>query len=176
MLDGQFRRQGHKVLLTLDNFAAHENLSYQPTNIRLKYFEPNMTSFVQPLDQGIIWCFKAHYHKAFCLQAIELNDAGADDIYKIKLLETMFIVKEAWDAVSPETIKNCWKHADIQQQAVRFLFQTCPSLIFSDLDLNLAMVLPQPVRLCHDLTHHPVTQVHGQLSSPLPKSMMLLCQ
>ena len=54
MLDGQFRWQNRKVLLTLDNFAAHKNLSYQPTNIRLEYFLPNMTSFVQPLDQGII--------------------------------------------------------------------------------------------------------------------------
>ena len=115
MLDGQFRRQGRKVLLTLDNFTAHKNLSYQPTNIRLEYFKPNMTSFVQPLDQGIIQCFKAHYCKAFCLWAIELNDAGANDIYKINLLEAILIAKEAWDAVSPETIKNCWKHADIQQ-------------------------------------------------------------
>ena len=39
----------------------------------------------------------------------------ADDIYKINLLEAMLIAKEAWDAVSPETIGNCWKHADIQQ-------------------------------------------------------------
>ena len=73
-----------------------------------------MTSFVQPLDQGIIRCFKAHYRKAFCLRAIEFDDAGADDIYKIKLLEAMLIAKEAWDTVSPETIKNCWKHTDIQ--------------------------------------------------------------
>ena len=115
MSDGQFQRQGCKVLLTLNNFTAHENLSYQPTNIRLKYSKPNMTSFVQLLDQGIIRCFKVHYHKAFCLQAIELNDAGVNNIYKINLFEAMLMVKEAWDAVSPETIKNCWKHTDIQQ-------------------------------------------------------------
>ena len=53
---------------------------------------------------------------------------GADDIYKINLLEAMLMVKEAWDAVSLETIKNCWTHADIQQLALQFFFQTNPRL------------------------------------------------
>ncbi|KAF9220328.1 hypothetical protein BS17DRAFT_769405 [Gyrodon lividus] len=55
-----------------------------------------MTSFVQPLDAGIICCFKAHYHHAFCLHADELDEAGDTDIYKINLLEVMLMVKEAW--------------------------------------------------------------------------------
>ncbi|KIJ08822.1 hypothetical protein PAXINDRAFT_34512, partial [Paxillus involutus ATCC 200175] len=82
-----------------------------PTNICIEFFEPNMTSFVQPLDAGIIRCFKAHYRRAFCLRAVELDEAGDTDIYKINLLEVMLMVKEAWAEVSAETIKNCWQHA-----------------------------------------------------------------
>jgi hypothetical protein len=74
-------------------------------------FEPNMTSFVQPLDAGIIRCFKAHYRRAFCLHAIDLDEAGEDDIYKVNLLEVLLMAKEAWASVSAETIKNCWNHA-----------------------------------------------------------------
>ena len=70
-----------------------------------------MTSFVQPLDAGVIRCFKAHYYHAFCRRAIELDDAGEDDIYKITLLEAMLMVKDAWAAIMPATISNCWKHA-----------------------------------------------------------------
>lgn len=72
-----------------------------------------MTSFVQPLDAGIIRTFKAHYRRKFCLRAIELDEAGEDDIYKINLREVMLLAKDAWAAVKPETISNCWRHMKI---------------------------------------------------------------
>ena len=90
-------------------------IAYQPTNIELIYFEPNLTPYVQPLDAGIIRCFKAHYRKAFCACAIDMDDAGEEDIYKINLLEDMLMARQAWDAVSPETIANCWRHTVITQ-------------------------------------------------------------
>ena len=97
----------------MDNFSGHK-IQYKPQNIHIECFEPNMPSFVQLLDSGIIWCFKAHYWKAFCLCALNLDEAGSDDIYKINLLEVMLLAKAAWDAVSAETIANCWNHSGIQ--------------------------------------------------------------
>lgn len=100
--------------MMLDNFLGHD-ISYKPTNIELIHFEPNLTPYVQPLDAGIIHCVKAHYRKAFCLRAVELDEAGEEDIYKINLLQVMLMVREAWDAVTPETIANCWKHTKISE-------------------------------------------------------------
>ncbi|KIK80311.1 hypothetical protein PAXRUDRAFT_158989 [Paxillus rubicundulus Ve08.2h10] len=37
-----------------------------------------------------------------------------EDIYKIDLLEALILAKKAWDEVSPETIKHCWDHTQIQ--------------------------------------------------------------
>ncbi|KAF9223386.1 hypothetical protein BS17DRAFT_796059 [Gyrodon lividus] len=104
-----FRDQNRKVCLWLDNFSGH-TFTYKPTNIRMELFEPTMISFVQPLDAGIIRCFKAHYQCAFCLHAIELDEAGEDNIYKVNQLEVMLMAKDAWVSVSTETIQNCWKH------------------------------------------------------------------
>jgi hypothetical protein len=101
---------------TLDNFSAHE-INYKPKNITLIPFEPNMTPFVQPLDAGIIRCVKAHYRRAFCMRAIELDEAEEPDIFKINLLEAMKMVREAWNAVSPTTIANCWDHTGIQHES-----------------------------------------------------------
>src|SRR3954453_24062640 len=101
------RQQNRKVCLTVDNFSGHE-FAYQPTNVQLEFFEPNLTSFVQPLDAGIIRCFKAHYRRAFCHCALDLDDAGERDIYNINLLEAMLMAKEAWDAITPTMIENCW--------------------------------------------------------------------
>ncbi|KAH7929555.1 DDE-domain-containing protein [Leucogyrophana mollusca] len=101
------------VCLLIDNFSGH-NISYEPRHVQLEFFEPNLTSFVQPLDAGIIRCFKAHYRRAFCNRAIDLDEAGERDIYKINILEAMLMAKEAWDAVEPSTIKHCWDHTGIQ--------------------------------------------------------------
>ncbi|PPQ94313.1 hypothetical protein CVT25_005048 [Psilocybe cyanescens] len=45
--------------------------------------------------------------------AIELDEADEADIYKINLLEAMLMVKEAWNAVTPKTIRHCWNHTKI---------------------------------------------------------------
>ncbi len=113
-LDVQFQSQNWHVALTLDNFMGH-TITYKPTHIELIYFEPNLTPYVQPLDAGIIRCVKAHYRKAFCARAVDMDEAGESDIYKINLLEIMLMVRQAWDAVTPETIANCWKHMGITE-------------------------------------------------------------
>ena len=99
---------------THDNFSGHI-IDYVPTHIKLIYFEPNLTPYVQPLDAGIIRCVKAHYRKSFCIRAVDMDEAGEHDIYKINLLEIMLMVRQAWDAVTPETIANCWRHTGITE-------------------------------------------------------------
>ncbi|KIK80475.1 hypothetical protein PAXRUDRAFT_158586, partial [Paxillus rubicundulus Ve08.2h10] len=81
-------------------------------NIQIEFFEPNLMPFVQPCDTGIIHCFKAIYHCNFCARAIDLDEAGSHEIYKIDLLEAMLMAKSAWDTVSQETIKHCWDHTN----------------------------------------------------------------
>src|ERR1700719_3279244 len=105
--------QNRTIGLLIDNCSGHV-IAYELTTIQMEFFEPNLTAYVQPLDTGIIRCFKAHYQNVFCLQALDLNDAGEADIYKMNLLEAMLIAKQAWDAIKPITIKNCWDHTSIQ--------------------------------------------------------------
>jgi hypothetical protein len=111
-LDIMMGAQKRKVLLLVDNFGAHD-VAYQPKNVRVEFFEPNMTSYVQPLDAGIIRCFKAVYRRMFCLRAVDLEEAGEENIYKINLLEAMKMAKKAWDEVESKTIQNCWEHTGI---------------------------------------------------------------
>lgn len=110
--DADMRRKRRKVALTLDNFSGHY-IDYEPRNVELVYLEPNLTSHVQPLDGGIIRCVKAHYRRNLSIRALDLDEAGEDDIFKIDLLSTMKLLRESWDEVTPETIQNCWKHVGI---------------------------------------------------------------
>jgi hypothetical protein len=109
--------QNWKIVLFIDNFSSH-NINYNPINIRLEFFAPNMTPFVQPLDAGIIRCFKAHYRALFCQRALELDTLGKENIFQINIHEAMLMAKEAWDGVQPTTIKNCWDHTGIQRDPI----------------------------------------------------------
>ena len=112
-LDLQMKQQKRHICLFVDNFSGH-NIAYEPSNIDLEFFEPNMTSHIQPCDAGIIRCFKALYRHKFCMRAINLDEAGEQNIYKVDLLSAMSMAKEAWGAVTSKTIKHCWEHTQIQ--------------------------------------------------------------
>ena len=77
-----------------------------------------MTSFIQPLDAGMIRCFKAHYCALFYQQALELDTIVEEDIFKIDIREAMLMAKDAWDRVQPTMIEKCWNHTGIQRDPI----------------------------------------------------------
>lgn len=93
--DLKMHKEKRHICLVIDNFSGHY-ISFVPRNIQIEFFGPNLTSFVQPLDAGIIQCFKAHYWHAFSMHAVGLEEAGETDIYKVNLLEAMTMAKDAW--------------------------------------------------------------------------------
>lgn len=155
MFDGMMRTQNRKVCLHLDNFSGHY-ISYEPTNVELIYFKPNLTAWVQPLDAGIIRCFKAHYRRQFCEEALKRDTIGEADIYSFNLLQTLHMARNAWDDVTPETIKNCWKHADIQRDPIilrvpQTLTQKGWKVIYRFADSSSGMTLPQAEDLLKEI-------------------------
>ena len=70
-------------------------ISFTPRNIQIISFEPHLTSFVQPLDTGIIQCFKAYYRQEFCLRAIDLDQAGNSNVWKVTLCGAMMMDNDA---------------------------------------------------------------------------------
>lgn len=55
-------KQKRKILLFIDHAPCH-NADIEYSNVCVKFFPPNTTSKLQPLDQGIIKNFKCHYRK-----------------------------------------------------------------------------------------------------------------
>ncbi|EGN92024.1 hypothetical protein SERLA73DRAFT_79951 [Serpula lacrymans var. lacrymans S7.3] len=85
------------------------------TNIEVENFKLNLTMHVQPNDQGIIHCFKAHYHAQFISCAINHYNADVmpSKVYNIDQLEAMRLAQDAWNRVDTTTIQNCWTKAGI---------------------------------------------------------------
>jgi hypothetical protein len=108
------RRQNRHVLLLCDNASSHKKADTSKlTNIRVEFLAPNLTAFIQPLDAGVIRCFKAHYRRGFLRKVLERDEAGQMHIYRIDQLEAMQLSMIAWGQVAPSTIVNCWRHTGI---------------------------------------------------------------
>jgi len=112
--DRELGRQNREVLLLQDNFSGHIVPEGLP-NIRVENFMPNLTAHIQPMDQGIIRCFKAHYHRKYIERTMNHYDAGTTpaEIYDINQLQAMRLADAAWREVDTTTIRHCWRKADI---------------------------------------------------------------
>ena len=112
-LDSSFRAQSRKVALLIDNCPAHPEIKGL-TNINLIFLPPNTTTVIQTMDQGVMRGLKAHYRKKairLCIKAVESNKP----LPKISILQAMKHLVSSWNAVSKETIVNCFKKSNISQ-------------------------------------------------------------
>jgi hypothetical protein len=63
-----------RAMLLLDNAPSHPNESILKTRdgrIFVVYLPPNITSLLQPMDQGVLEAFKHHYWKALLRAVLE---------------------------------------------------------------------------------------------------------
>ncbi|XP_057566797.1 tigger transposable element-derived protein 1 [Hippopotamus amphibius kiboko] len=113
----QSRNLAFKILLILDNAPVHccEELKSAHPNVEVLFMPSNTTSLIQPLDQGIIKAFKAHYTREFYSKAFEALKANKEttmvDYWKsVTIRSVIDYVGTAWDNVKQATINNCWKN------------------------------------------------------------------
>ncbi|KAG0439777.1 Tigger transposable element-derived protein 1 [Dictyocoela muelleri] len=98
-LNLKMKNENRKILLTLDNAPVHPViLSY--SNVELLFYPPNVTSWIQPLDKGIIKTFKSHYKRKLNLKinfGLEknTNDNYNDEIKKFRLIDSLKLILES---------------------------------------------------------------------------------
>lgn len=102
-----------RILLFVDNAASHK-LDIELKNITVVFMPPNVTSLIQPLDQGIIRAAKAHYRTQLVRKMIKAVEQGMSTVEfakSIDLLKASHMLKRSWFLVSPTTITNCFRKA-----------------------------------------------------------------
>ena len=105
-------QQNRRILLLLDNFSGNFTNSVF-SQIELLFLPPKTTAKLQPLDAGILSCFKQHYRKLLSARSVANieNYSSVDQFIKgLSLAECLKSVSNAWENVSSETVVNCWKH------------------------------------------------------------------
>ncbi|XP_069108937.1 tigger transposable element-derived protein 4-like [Argopecten irradians] len=158
------RLQGRKILLLVDNCAAHPASLTNSSHIKLIFLPPNTTSIIQPCDQGIIRNLKLHYRRQMVTHIINLIDDGdlhANDLArKVNVLDAIHMLTRAWRAVTPTTISNCYSKAG---------FRPLPASDDND-DLTTQNTEPTPTHMTRDEFEEYVdidatADCHGEVST-----------
>ena len=110
-LDKSMGDQGRQIVLLLDNAPCHiPNIVLK--NVSILYLPPNTTAHLQPMDAGIIRNFKLKYRKSLLSHYVRQIDA-VGKFQPISMKEALYLVKDLWDVVSQDTIRNCFQHTGI---------------------------------------------------------------
>jgi hypothetical protein len=107
-LDASFGALGRKIILFADNCAVHSPDTSSLRNVKVVFYPPNCTSIIQPLDFGVIKCFKQLYRKQLVQRAVCLMDAGKGVQLKIDILRAIHFIVSAWQQVTQSIIQNCF--------------------------------------------------------------------
>ena len=113
--DRKFEGEGRKVALIVDNCPAHPDIPNVKA-INLVFLPPNTTCKTQPMDQGVIRSIKAFYRGATVRKYIDALDKGKS-APNFNILDAMVMLTGAWDRVTTETVRNCFKKAGIGSEA-----------------------------------------------------------
>lgn len=79
---------------------------------KVLYLPPNVTSLIQPMDQGVIETFKRLYRKELLRRLLLNGDEDEESVItlfkKINLKDSAYMAAEAWNSVSAVTLKKAW--------------------------------------------------------------------
>lgn len=99
--------RNRKVLLLIDNCRPHYVKHLQRTNVRVEFLPKNTTSFLQPMDQGIIRAWKAYYRRAWV--SWTLTEFGEGRYHSVlDIYDAIMMACRAWSQIKPSTFINCW--------------------------------------------------------------------
>lgn len=101
-----------KAVLLLDNAPSHPNEEeLHSGDIRALFLPPNVTSLIQPMDQGILQSLKKKYRRLL-LQNLLLATEGEESVIgflkTVTVKDVIYWVAESWNDITPETVAKCW--------------------------------------------------------------------
>ena len=93
------------------------------------------TALIQPLDQGIIRVFKAHYRRELLSALVNCDEEMKNFLKSINLKSVVYSVGLAWGSITSDTIQNCWKKCSREETVTT---ENCSVAEFTSSDVQSA--------------------------------------
>ena len=104
-----------RAVLLLDNCSAHpseDQLIPKDGKIIAKFLPPNVTSLIQPMDQGVLISIKRRYQRTILEELVLHNSEGKsipDYLKTINVLKVSTIIAACWNEISDRTLQLSWR-------------------------------------------------------------------
>nr|XP_031313327.1 tigger transposable element-derived protein 1-like [Camelus dromedarius] len=105
----------HRALLLLDSAPCHPaHLGGLSAHVRVEFLPKNTSALIQPMNQGVIATFKAHYLRRTLSQLVQ-ETAGADrpsvrEFWRsYTVMTAVDNIAEAWAELQPATMNSAWR-------------------------------------------------------------------
>ncbi len=103
-----------KAVLVLDNAPSHpaaSTLISDDKNIKCLYLPPNVTSLVQPMDQGVLENVKRRYKRQL-LRKLLLGSAEHESFIEfaksLTIKDAVYIAAQSWNEISYTPLQRSW--------------------------------------------------------------------
>ncbi|XP_044002409.1 tigger transposable element-derived protein 2-like [Aphidius gifuensis] len=115
-----------KAILFTDDYGTNgQNL--KSGDIEVIYLPQNMTSILQPMEQGCLQNLKTIYRKIlleFVVKELTANKCLAEILKSITIREAVFWLARSWNMVTTSTITTSWKSLWPEIQTIKSLSET----------------------------------------------------
>ncbi|GBM02529.1 Jerky [Araneus ventricosus] len=109
-LKAKGKPEDSKVILLIDNCRAHpSDTELRHGNISAMFLPPNVTSLIQPMDQGIIQNLKMIYRKNFMRRLINVEGTLTEFQSSFTIKDAIYGLASSWNAVKPRTLRRGWR-------------------------------------------------------------------
>ncbi|XP_036088449.1 tigger transposable element-derived protein 1 isoform X3 [Rousettus aegyptiacus] len=105
----------HRALLLLDGAPCHPaHLGSLSAHVRVEFLPKNTSALIQPMNQGIIAAFKAHYLRLTLSQLVQ-ETAGEDrpsmrEFWRsYTVMTAVDNIAQAWAELQPTTMNSAWR-------------------------------------------------------------------
>ena len=101
-----------KAVLVPDNCPNVEDLTSEDGKITALYLPPNVTSLIQPMDQGVLVTLKRLYKKKLLRRLLIEDENGISVINFLKSVDMKVVVDlvaESWDEIEAATLSKSWR-------------------------------------------------------------------
>nr|XP_053652696.1 uncharacterized protein LOC128702480 isoform X3 [Cherax quadricarinatus] len=101
--------QASKAILILDNCRADPNeFELVSGNIFTTYLPSNVTSLIQPMEQGVIQTIKSNYRRDFLRKLAHFHGSIQDFQAAYSMKDAIYSVACAWNDIKSFTLRKAW--------------------------------------------------------------------
>lgn len=111
------RNLPEKAILVLDNAGTHphELECEDAPGIKLLFLPANVTSLIQPMDQGVIECMKRRYRRKLLSEILGKMDTDSVDLIsalkQINIKDVIYMTAESYNEIPSTTLVKSWRKA-----------------------------------------------------------------